>query len=195
MTMIDIGPAAQRLSRIIAELPGDALTAATPCASMTVATLLDHVDTLAQAFTAAARKSDEFSGPPPAADAANLRTDWRTGIPERLAVLAEAWRAPDAWTGTAKVGGLEFPGELAGKIALGEVVIHGWDLARAAGADYRCDDAELEMVCSYIEPIVSGPQPPPEGLFGPRVDVPANAPLLERVLGLTGRDPDWSPPR
>lgn len=31
----------------------------------------------------------------------------------------------------------------------------------------------------------------PEGLFGPVVDVPADAPLLDRVIGLSGRNPSW----
>jgi hypothetical protein len=33
-----------------------------------------------------------------------------------------------------------------------------------------------------------------DGLFGPVVEVPDDAPLLDRVIGLTGRDPAWSPP-
>ena len=31
------------------------------------------------------------------------------------------------------------------------------------------------------------------GLFGPPVSVPDDAPLLDRLLGLTGRDPAWRP--
>jgi uncharacterized protein (TIGR03086 family) len=191
MTMIDLGPAAQRLSGLVAAVPEEALKARTPCAAMTVGDLLDHVDMFALAFTAAARKSDEFPDPPPPPAAAHLRVEWRTEIPDRLAVLAQAWRAPDAWTGVAKVGGGEFPGELAGNIALGETLIHGWDLARAIDAPYSCDDAELEAVRTYVTPIVTGPQPPPEGLFAPRVAVPENAPLLDQVVALTGRDPAW----
>jgi hypothetical protein len=30
--------------------------------------------------------------------------------------------------------------------------------------------------------------------FGPRVPVPTDSPALERLLGLSGRDPQWKPP-
>jgi hypothetical protein len=40
-----------------------------------------------------------------------------------------------------EVGGNTLPGEVTGVVALDEVVLHGWDLARATGQDYRCDPA------------------------------------------------------
>jgi len=34
---------------------------------------------------------------------------------------------------------------------------------------------------------------PEGGPFGPVVEVPATAPLLDRVIALSGRDPNWTP--
>jgi hypothetical protein len=30
------------------------------------------------------------------------------------------------------------------------------------------------------------------GMYGPEIAVPAEAPTLDRILGLTGRDPAWA---
>jgi hypothetical protein len=35
-----------------------------------------------------------------------------------------------------KAGGLDLPGEMAGVIALDEIVVHGWDVARSSGQPY-----------------------------------------------------------
>jgi uncharacterized protein (TIGR03086 family) len=88
-------------------------------------------------------------------------------------------------------GGVELPGEVAGVVALDELVLHGWDLAKALGRPAGYDgpglDAVLDMVGGFRAAGV-------EGLFGPEVSVPADAGLFDRVLGLAGRDPSWQPP-
>lgn len=126
-------------------------------------------------------------------NASRLPDDWRVRIPADLMAMAQAWRDPQAWTGMTQAGGVDLPGEVAGLVALDEVVIHGWDLARAAGIDYDCDGPTLEAVHGFVK----GFEPPADAdgpaLFGPPVDVPAGAPLLDRVVGMTGRRPDWSP--
>jgi uncharacterized protein (TIGR03086 family) len=147
------------------------------------------------AFTAAAEK--DASGPtgaPPPPDASNLRSDWRTAIPSALDRLAEAWKQPDAWDGMTKVGGMEMPGEAAGIVALDEVVLHGWDLARATDQPFRADPALLDALSGFLAHMAEpGMEPAREGLFGPVVAVPADAPALDRALGLAGRDPEWTP--
>ena len=192
---VDLTPAARRLADLIAGIPDEVLDAATPCGDYTIGDLVDHVGVGAIAFTGAAAKDmGDVTGTAPSGDAARLTDDWRARIPRDLVGLAEAWRDPDAWTGMTRAGGVDLPGEVAGLVALDEIVVHGWDIARATGRDYECDlpslDAVHGFVAQFSEP---GLEEMRAVLFGPVVEVPADAPLLDRVVGLTGRDPDWSP--
>jgi uncharacterized protein (TIGR03086 family) len=75
-----------------------------------------------------------------------------------------------------------------------ELAVHGWDLARATGQPYDCDPAVLDAALSFLGQFASpdapaGPQVP----FGPSLPRSADAPLLDRVVALAGRDPGWSP--
>ena len=91
-----------------------------------------------------------------------------------------------------KAGGVELPGEVAGLVALDEIVVHGWDVAHASGQAYDCDTASLEAVLALVSQFSEpGQEEMRAGLFGPVVEVPEDAPLLDRVIGLTGRDPAW----
>ncbi|WP_311931158.1 TIGR03086 family metal-binding protein [Microbispora sp. H11081] len=194
----DLGPAADRLAAVIRDVSDDQLGEPTPCEGMTVGELLDHIDGLSLAFASAARKIPlEGGGRPPVPDASRLGEDWRDRIPARLAELAEAWRDPSAWTGTAEIGGGVLPAEVAGTSALDEILVHGWDLAVATGSAYPADDPALanavHRVSQWVGAIVAEhPQGSP-GLFGPPVPVPGDAAPLDRLLGLTGRDPAWKP--
>jgi uncharacterized protein (TIGR03086 family) len=89
------------------------------------------------------------------------------------------------------VGGVDLPGELAGAVALDELVVHGWDLAKATGSDAGYDGPGLDAVLATVTHFRSSGI---DGLFGPAVDVADDAPLLDRILGVTGRDPSWQPP-
>jgi uncharacterized protein (TIGR03086 family) len=195
MTVLpDLAPAARQMARLLDGLTDDQLAAPTPCEQYTLGDLIDHVGGLSLAFTAAAAKKlgpDTSQGP--SGDATRLDADWRTRIPGRLAALAEAWRDPEAWEGMTQVGGVDLPGDMAGKAALNELVIHGWDVARASGQTFGCDPKALDSCLQFVS-LVSAPEQA-DSIFGPAVDVPADAPMLDRVLGLTGRDPAWTPAR
>jgi uncharacterized protein (TIGR03086 family) len=190
MTNIDLEAPARRLGALVAAVPDDALDRPTPCPAYRLGDLVEHVGGLAQAFRAAAAKElgDEAAGGP-SGDATRLPDDWRTRIPQDLMAMAEAWRDPDAWQGMTRAGGVDLPGEVAGLVALDELVVHGWDVARASGQPYDVDPAELEAVRGFVTPMAEGPPEQRAGLFGPPVPVPDDAPELDRVIGLTGRDP------
>lgn len=74
-------------------------------------------------------------------------------------------------------------------------MLHGWDIAQASGQAFDCDPRSLEAVHGFVAPFAeAGQEAAREGLFGPVVEVPADAPLLDRVIALSGRDPAWSAP-
>ena len=80
--MIDLEPAARRRRIWSADLPEEALGAPTPCPAYTVGDLVEHIGGLAQAFAAAADKSEgELTSQAPVGDATRLPADWRTRIP------------------------------------------------------------------------------------------------------------------
>ena len=196
--MLDLEPATREMSRLLDGVRDAQLGDPTPCAGYPVAALLDHIAGLSLAFTWGARKSTPpgraGAAGPPQASAENLDRGWRELIPERLAELAGAWRDPAAWEGMTEVAGITMPGETTGAVALDELVLHGWDLARATGQEYRCDPGSAQAVLAFTEasarPEAAGMR---QGLFGPVVDVPADAPALHRALGFAGRDPAWRP--
>jgi uncharacterized protein (TIGR03086 family) len=193
--VLDLRPATREVARLLDGVSDDRLADPTP-ADCDVATLLDHLMGLTLAFTWAAEKSAAEHGPtgPGRASADNLDPAWRAVLPERLAALAAAWQDPQAWDGMTEAGGLTLPAEVAGLVALDEVVLHGWDLAQGTGQGFRCDPASTEAVLQFTarsaEPDQASSR---EGLFGPVVLVPEDAPPFERALGFAGRDPAWTP--
>ncbi len=192
MTSIDLTPAARRMADLIAAIPDGALAGPTPCPDYTLGDLVDHVGGLALAFAAAARKElGEMTAQAPAPDARRLAAGWRTRIPADLAALAEAWRDPGAWTGMTQAGGVRLPGEIAGVVALDELVVHGWDVAVASGQAYDVDGPTLAAVHQFVASF--GADDRGDGLFGPAFETGPGAPLLDRVIGLAGRDPSWRP--
>jgi uncharacterized protein (TIGR03086 family) len=194
--MLDLEPAAQQMTDLIRGVPDGPLDGPTPCPAYTLGDLLDHIGTLTRAFTVAATKTNlapSGSGRP-VPDAANLDDDWRGRIPRDLTTLVEAWRDPEAWTGMTRAGGIDLPGEVAGLVVLDELILHGWDLARATDQPFDYEPALLEAVLDFVAKFAPPDQEAArEGLFGPVVPVPEEAPLLDRLLGLAGRDPAWSP--
>ncbi|MFG2039526.1 hypothetical protein [Dactylosporangium sp. NPDC048998] len=86
---------------------------------------------------------------------------------------------------------VELPADLVGGMVLGEFVLHGWDLARALGVPVGWSDDVLRLL--YAEIARSADQGRSMGVYGPEVPVPPDSPLLERALGLSGRDPHWTP--
>lgn len=188
MTTHDLGSAAARMADLVRGVDDEQLDGPTPCADYRVGDLLDHISSLAVGLAGAARK--EGAAPPPPGDAASLAADWRTSIPAAVEALAAAWREPGALDGTIEVGGFDMPAGAAFMVANEELVIHGWDLAKATGQPFTATDGDLEVVSGFFEQF--GPEQRGGG-YAPEVATSADGSELDHLIAVSGRDPGWAP--
>ncbi|MGG2462389.1 TIGR03086 family metal-binding protein [Streptomyces sp. RGM 3693] len=191
--VIDFAAQAREVARLAAGTTEEQLAAPTPCAAYAVRHLLGHLVGLTAAFRDAARKDlGPTTNTPPGAEPPEVTPQWRAELTRNLDGLVAAWRAPAAWEGETQVGGITLPGAAAGRFALNELVVHGWDLARATGQEYAPDGASLRAVLTLLKTAAADQGNPSP--FGPPVPVAQDAPLLDRVVALSGRRPDWTAP-
>jgi uncharacterized protein (TIGR03086 family) len=182
----DLAPAAEQVATLAAQVSEDRLGDPTPCPGWSVATVLVHFIALTDEFTDGARKKARYDQPEPS-DA--LPPGWETLLRSRLDALVDAWRDPAAWDGDATVAGATLSGELTAAVVTDELVVHGWDLARALDLPFEADPELVRAALDFAEKF-SGME---GGPFGDPVPVPADAPDLDRLLGYTGRAKDWTP--
>ncbi|MEU1468226.1 TIGR03086 family metal-binding protein [Streptomyces sp. NPDC005761] len=190
--LLDLGPAARQIAGMLDGIDDTRLTGPTPCPDVTVGAMLAHVEGLAVAFRDAARKElGATTDTAPSVGSGVLADGWRSTLPLALDEMVAAWRSPEAWQGMTRAGSVDLPGEVAGMVALNELVLHGWDLARSTGQPYRAEEAHLRTSMALLADV--GDNPPPTSPFGPPVPVPDDAPLLDRAVARSGRRPDWRP--
>ena len=167
-----------------------------PCAEYDVRALVDHLLFWGPSLVGAGRKE---LVPPPAGPESDVDLtaeltagDWATALERHVGELVAAWSEPAAWQGVTRMGGpTELPADLVGGMVVGELVMHGWDLARATGQRPVWDEDLVEYL--YAEVARSADQGRAMGVYGPEVTVDSGASALDRALALAGRDPAWTP--
>ncbi|MCB5911254.1 TIGR03086 family metal-binding protein [Streptomyces pinistramenti] len=191
---IDFTAQTRLVAQLAADTRGDQLDAPTPCEGYAVRHLLGHLVGLTGSFRdAAAKDLGPSTATTPDASRPDVQAGWRAQLERNLAAMADAWHRPEAWEGETQAGGVTLPAAIAGRVALNELVLHGWDLARATGQPYAPDTTALGVSYALLAP--SAEDPERGGMFGPTVPVPDDAPLLDRVVALSGRSPSWAPPQ
>jgi len=168
---------------VLRGITDDQLAAPTPCAEFDVRTLLDHLLTWGPTLVGSAYGR----AVPPASGAFG---DWRDGLDRQLDAVIAGWSRPEAWLGTTSMATIELPAATVGGMVVGELVVHGWDLARATDQGPVWPSTVLEPL--HEEIARTAVQAREMHVYGPEVPVSADAPTLDRLLGLTGRDPQWT---
>jgi uncharacterized protein (TIGR03086 family) len=178
------------LAPVMSGITQEQLVNPTPCTELDVAQLRDHVVGWLDTFAAG------FADPGGQAPRAGL-DDYQAGPDPAAQVRAAAATLDAAIRGGAagrplRLGESAMPGEMALSMILWEYQVHGWDLARATGQPWSPPAAAAAESLAFA-PNMLTPDYQGEGkAFAPRVPVAADAPPLDRLLGLSGRDPDWS---
>ncbi len=198
----------------VVDVDGGQLDEPTPCAGFTVSQLRDHVLGWLGFFAAALTD--------PAAD--NGRPDpetWELGdrrasdIVQTAAEAIGAAISNDVHGQVVVMSQARMAGDGVLAMALGEYLIHGWDLAVSTGRRWlpggpgtgtrpeepaadgsigdvvdRAAEAALAFLQSTVAPEHRGPD---SGFFDAEVSAPADAGVVERLLCFAGRDADWRP--
>lgn len=182
--------ATDRAVPVVRAIPDESLAATTPCAEYDVKALVNHLFQVIVQFQAlAAKQNSDFGTAAP--DVVAESPDWRERFADEAEKLVAAWAAPGADEGT--TGAMDMPARTVGCMALLDLTVHAWDLARATGQTYEAAPESSGVVATLREAVVGlGPTARKMGMFGEPLPVPADAPELEHLLAETGRDPHWT---
>jgi uncharacterized protein (TIGR03086 family) len=179
---------------VLGRLTVDDLARPSPCAEYTVGEVGEHVirSMVLLASVAGAAGPVEASA---AGSAGGLAAGSAGGLAaglldERVAVTAEAALA--AWRrrglgGSVAVGRSTLPASLAVEIIPLELLVHGWDMARATGSGIDVPPEVAEYVLARARSLVTVDKRGRS--FAAEVPARPSATVLERLIAFTGRQP------
>ena len=158
----------------------------TPCRDFDLNTLAGHFIGTSQAFAQAG--SGALDADDPWGSKATVDDDWSAQLVDHLDRAGAAWGRPEVWDG--EVENSPMPAAALGEMGLIEIVLHGWDLAKATGQTVTLDDDVAAEVLRCVA--ATADQGRQFEAYGPEVKVPDDASDLDRAIALAGRDPAWS---
>ncbi|MBD0694209.1 TIGR03086 family metal-binding protein [Streptomyces sp. CBMA123] len=181
--------AAAAAAEVAAAVPAEVdLAAPTPCGEFDTRALINHwVLYTSHGLEHRARRLEL-----PAALVARdftAEADWRPAYAAQLERAVAAWGAPAAWEGDVDPGGSPFPAVGIARMLILELLLHGWDVARAVGREIAVD-GELALLVGEI--VAENAELFRQyGGFAEPVAAPEDASAWERALAASGRDLRW----
>jgi uncharacterized protein (TIGR03086 family) len=112
---------------------------------------------------------------------------WAEAYAAQLDRAVAAWADPAVWEGEVDLGMGTMPAAELASMVVKEMAVHGWDVAAATGQEYRVSDEAARIVLDVVD--THGDLYRRYDGFAEPVPVPDSAPVFERALALSGRDP------
>ena len=162
---------------VLASVHRDQLSDPTPCKDWTVEQLIRHLlaDT-GNFVTMMNGDQPDWAAEPPV-----LPEDWTAAFRSAADDLIHKWHQREGAAGEGPPADMQ----------TGEFAVHTWDLARAIGHTDPLDPEVAERGLAFLS---QGLTPDNRGgAFGAEVEVPADAPVYDRLAAFAGRDPAGTP--
>lgn len=153
---------------------------ATPCEGWSATDLVEHQCAVLNGVAAVA-STGQMAAPTPPADMSDPRAAWTQTRDNVLSALDQKGvlnQQGPFWFNAATVD------DMVG-IVMWDAVTHTWDLAQAVGQAHGLDPALVQTCHDVVAPMSD--MLVESGRTGPVLEVAADAPILDRYLGLVGR--------
>jgi uncharacterized protein (TIGR03086 family) len=159
----------------------DQLSSPTPCAEFDISGLLGHIISGTTMMTEAAA-TGKASG-----TTVEIGDDPAKTLGAARDQLLAAWKAPGVLEKTLTLPFGAMPGQMVAGILFMEQIVHAWDVLKATGQKIDIDPALAEAALEQLKPM--GPMLRSPGVFGPEITIAAEAPVVDRLIAFTGRQP------
>jgi uncharacterized protein (TIGR03086 family) len=160
----------------------------TPCPDWSVRDLVGHIISGNRMFAGILR--GDLPGPPAGSAAAAGSSPPVASLPDAYREAADevltAFRRPGVMEATFAVPFGTVPGGVALHLRITELLVHGWDLARATGQPVSFPDALAEQELAFSRGALPA-IPPGRTPFGPPRPAAADAPAIDQLAALLGR--------
>jgi len=165
------------------------LDSPSPCSAWTVRDVLNHITGGAEMFAICVRDGsvpDELLGEIMGSD--RLGDDYQASFHRAADAANDAFAIPGAMDRIVRLPFGEMPAAMAVDIAIFDVTVHAWDLAKATGqsTDFPGDVSDAAY---RIAQTMLGDDWRAAGMFGEEVAAPSDASTADRLAAFAGRTP------
>jgi uncharacterized protein (TIGR03086 family) len=183
----DLERVGHAVEQLVGRIGSDQWQLATPCTEWNVRQLVNHMAAGNARFTAIARGEQQTPPTPGTQPPDLLGDDPAASFREMFARMLQAFRAPGFAEGRYPTPIGELPGAGVADMRIHELLVHGWDLARATGqpATVLPDDVAVRSLATMQR--FMGDRPRTGGPFGPAQPAPDDAPAIDRYAAFLGR--------
>jgi uncharacterized protein (TIGR03086 family) len=181
-----LGDAVAQTAAIVRSVPAEAMSARSPCEEWDTRAVINHTIGAMRMFAAVI---DEGSVDAVGLFSADLvGTDAARSFEEAGAAVVERFGRPGVLDSTLDLPFGKFPASFGIALLTNDVVVHGWDIAKASGQQPVFDAALTDACLAFAIETFSNPAYRGDD-FAPAVDPGRDATPVDRLVAYLGRTP------